>query len=330
MRRLKHFRRKDETDGPGDMLDGPEPRGRKPQPRYLDDADHDGRRGGAPRPQPRFVDADPEDAGARAPRYMEVEPPGPRVAPPQPEVNHPIADPHAVSWTGLPEVRLNVRKKAGMRMPLAGFFRDDPASKAFDLLRTRLVQTLRANRWSRIAIAAPTSGCGSTFTAVNLALSMARVPSSRTILMDLNQRDPGVADALEVGDVGDMTAYLSGKLPTSQFIMRCSKTLALGVSRRTNKNAAELLHDPAATQVLDRMTGALQPDVTIFDMPPVLQYDDLAALLPMIDGVLLVSDGTKTTARDIAECERILEGQTQLLGVILNRARRSSVQRFDA
>ena len=54
---------------------------------------------------------------------------------------------------------------------------------------------------------------------------------------------------------------------------------------------------------------------------PVLEYDDLTAFLPQVDGVLLVADGTQTTAAHLAACEKMLLGHTQLLGVVLNRAR---------
>ena len=62
-------------------------------------------------------------------------------------------------------------------------------------------------------------------------------------------------------------------------------------------------------------------DVALFDLPPVLHNDDVAAFLPQVDGVLLVSDGSQTTARHLKACEKMLAGHTQLLGVVLNRAR---------
>jgi Mrp family chromosome partitioning ATPase len=66
----------------------------------------------------------------------------------------------------------------------------------------------------------------------------------------------------------------------------------------------------------------------IYDMPPMLAFDDVSAFLPHLDGVLLVSDGTQTTARQLTECEQMLGGQVPLLGVVLNRARRSSIVRY--
>jgi MinD-like ATPase involved in chromosome partitioning or flagellar assembly len=84
---------------------------------------------------------------------------------------------------------------------------------------------------------------------------------------------------------------------------------------------ADLLHDRRTARTLDRMQDALAPDVVLYDMPAILEYDDLGAFLPQVDGVLLVADATRTLARQITECERRLEGKTHLLGIILNRTR---------
>lgn len=228
-------------------------------------------------------------------------------------------------WNLLPRVSPGVRQHFLSGAPLINFFRNDPAARAFDLLRTSLLQTLRSNGWRRIAIAAPTSGCGATFTAVNLAQSLARVPGSRTALMDINHRAPGISKLLEIDQPGDMRGFLSGDIPVEGHMMRASKTLALGLATQQTSGAAEMLHDTRCNAALSNMQQALRPDVTLFDLPPILEFDDLAAFLPQVDGVLLVVDGTHTTARQIAACERVLDGQTQLLGIILNRARKSEV-----
>ncbi|WP_145953368.1 CpsD/CapB family tyrosine-protein kinase [Oceaniglobus indicus] len=241
--------------------------------------------------------------------------------------HHPL-QPQVESWASLGEIRPRARNLRERGAPLVSFHRDGPVAKAFDLLRTRLVHTLRQHGWSRIAITAPKRGAGATFTAVNLALSLARVPGTRTILMDMNQRHPGVADALDVGGTGEMRHFLTGQTSMSDHLVRLGDTLALGLNATPYRDSADLLHDRRTALALERMQDALAPDVVLYDMPAILDYDDLGAFLPQIDGVLLVSDGTATTARQIAECERVLDGQTQLLGVILNRARGSITDRL--
>lgn len=227
------------------------------------------------------------------------------------------------TWERLRRVMPGTRKPHLQNAPLVSFYRDDPAAKAFDLLRTRLLNTLKARGWKRIAVAAPTRGCGSTFTAVNLALSLGRVPNSRTILLDLNHRDPGVADMLDLAGFGDMPGFLAGRVSMERQLLRTGETLALGLASNPDRDAAEILHDSQCAATLDHMCEELDPDVVILDLPAVLEYDDLAAILPQVDGVLLVTDGTQTSPGHLAACEKVLDNQTQLLGVVLNRARKT-------
>lgn len=226
------------------------------------------------------------------------------------------------AWDRLHRVKPGARGIGPRRAPpLVSLFRETPTARAFDLLRTRLMQTLRSQGWRRVAICAPTEGCGATFTAVNLALSLARVPGSRTVLMDMNRRDPGVAAALDIHGHGRMDAFLDGALSPVEHLLRCSDGLAVGLADAADSNAAETLHDPLCIRALDEMILTLDPDVVLYDLPAVLSHDDAAAFLPHVDAVLLVADGTRTVADEIRACEEILGEQTELLGVVLNRAR---------
>lgn len=209
-------------------------------------------------------------------------------------------------------------------------FEGTDLSRAFDLLRTRLRQTVRQNGWTNIAVASPTAGCGNTFTAINLAASLSRVPSSRTVLLDFNMRSPGIAKALgmNAAHTGGLRDFLAGDITISDFVLRASDTLAVGLGDCAYRDASEILQDPATAASLGNMRTDLRPDIVLYDMPPLLSFDDTSAFLPQLDGLLLVSDGTQTMARHLAECERILDGQVPLLGVILNRARTSSIERF--
>ena len=228
-------------------------------------------------------------------------------------------------WTSLPRVPMGAHvngKRARRSAPsLIEYFRADPIAKGFDLLRTRLMRTIRAYGWRRIAVVSPTQGCGTTFTVVNLALSLSRVPGSRTVLMDLNQRTPGVAEALGLRSTARVDRFLNAEMGLEDYLVRPAPTLAVGTTNQPCSFAAEVLHDPLTAEVLDDMIETLDPDLVLYDMPPILEYDDMAAFLSQVDGVLLVADGTKTVPSHISGCERLLEGQSQLLGVVLNRGR---------
>ena len=244
--------------------------------------------------------------------------------PAAPAVSRYFGDDRAPRWQDLPIATPG----PGGDMPLVDDHRNSAAARAFDLLRTRLRQTTLEHRWVNIAVTAPTSGCGNSFSATNLALSLSRVPGSRTVLMDMNMRSPGLAHAFDMRAPGAMSALLSGRADLGKGMLRVSDTLALGLNDRAEVNAAEILQDSATAETLLRLRASLQPEIVLYDMPPMLEHDDLSAFLPQLDGVLLISDGSQTMARHLRECERMLEGQVPLLGIVLNRARASSLPKY--
>jgi len=232
----------------------------------------------------------------------------------------------AETWAGLAGVTPDPAQLARARIVA----RDPahPATAAFDLLRTRLVQAMEDHGWRRVAITSPTGGCGKTVVAANLAFSLARRPSARAILVDLDFRRPGLAAALGIAPAGDLPALLRARGTMVAQLGRIGANLAVGLNEAPAADAAELLQEPATADILAAMVEALEPDVVLYDLPPALGRDDVTAFLPLVDGVLLVADAARTLPRDITACERAFEGRTELFGVILNRADPGSLRRY--
>jgi len=199
---------------------------------------------------------------------------------------------------------------------------EEPIATGFDILRTEVLQALRAECWNRIGVAAPTSGCGTTFTALNLACGLSRIENLRTLLVDLNQRAPGLHKAFGVPWEGRIADLLSGEVHASQYACKYSDTLGLILNAEPNRAAADILHGATAADVLADTMLTLDPSVIVYDLPPVLEYDDLSAFAPNLDAVLLVADGSRSSPDEILAAEQKLAGQVPLLGVVLNRAER--------
>lgn len=223
-------------------------------------------------------------------------------------------------WSALPSARF-AHGVTPLETQLRLTGHDRAMLRAFDDLRTQLLRTMHGAGWSRIAVVAPTAGSGASFTALNLALSIARIPDARALLMDLDQRAPHIAGMLGMRALGDMQRLLAGEVRAQDHLVKPADTLALGLACGSAQNPSEILHARRTGAVLDGILDALRPDIALYDLPPMLEHDDLEAFLPQVDGVLLVADATRTVARQITECERRLEGNTHLLGIILNRTR---------
>jgi protein-tyrosine kinase len=233
-----------------------------------------------------------------------------------PQVFTPI--PASRVWDSISPITLDAARLAGN-----GLFTQtstNPAVSVFDMLRTRLLQALREKGWQRIAITSPTHGCGKSFVAANLALSLSRLPATRTVLMDLELRRPHLAGIFGMTDAAPLREFLTGEQPLESHFRRHGRNLGLALNSEPVEDPATVLQDPDTAMALDAMIQQLQPDAVIYDLPPALLSDDVMAMIPQIDAVLLVVDGTRSTAEDIKATERMLHGHVPLLGVVLNRA----------
>lgn len=205
--------------------------------------------------------------------------------------------------------------------------RKDGAHTTFDVLRTRLLQALSEKGWKRVAITSPTQGCGKTFTAANLALSLSRQENCRTLLLDFDMRRPSLAKVLGVqnpGSIGDMLRGTKDPLTHIKRLgpntLHAGQNIAFGLNDSAESYASELLLDPRTGAALDDLEERLNPDVILFDLPPALFSDDVLALQPHLDGILLVVGGGVTTQAEIQEVESRLGEATPLLGIVLNKA----------
>ena len=74
--------------------------------------------------------------------------------------------------------------------------KNEPASWAFDLLRTQVLQKMEENNWRTLAIVSPTPETGKTVVAINLAIGIAQQTNKTAMLIDFDLRRPKVGEYL--------------------------------------------------------------------------------------------------------------------------------------
>ena len=222
------------------------------------------------------------------------------------------------AWEALPVQTLDAEHLNRHRIVSAG--KTDAAHMAFDLLRTRLAAACRSMGLRRIGITSPSKGCGKSLVSVNLAHSLGRNPGTRTVLIDLDLRAPTVGSLLGLETTMGVSNYLAGETPLQAICHRIGPSLTVLLNTRRVRDSTELLLAPSSLAALQAIDETLAPDFLLYDMPPLLGSDDVLAFLPNVDAILMVAGGGETTAADLIECERLLEGGPRYLGVVLNRA----------
>ena len=201
------------------------------------------------------------------------------------------------------------------------FERRDPVHTTFDMMRTKAVRMMRDKGWTSVGVTSPTAGCGKTTVGLNLAFSLAHQPDMRTVIMDLDLRRPAVAKHLGLTQPQSMASVLQGTRELTENFVRFGENLAIGTSARGIRSASEILQHADTGRVLAELKSQFQPDILIYDLPPMLVNDDVLAFLPHVDCVLLVAAAERSRLDEIDKCEQDLADQTNVLGVILNKCR---------
>lgn len=248
---------------------------------------------------------------AGAADVVSPEPPERRPGAPAP------ASAKALLWGALREETLDMAHLERER--ITALARADPAYVAFDILRTRILAICREKKWRRVGVTSPHKACGKSVISLNLALSVARKPDIRLALFDMDLRNPSVSRYLGLRSTRRIRSWLDGETTDEEHLVRIGGNLILGLNNVREPDSAEVMHSPVAFASLTSFATRYEPDLIVFDMPPLLVGDDAMGFLPALDGVLLIAAAGATRPKDIDECEKLLEGQGELIGVVLNK-----------
>lgn len=243
-----------------------------------------------------------------------VSPAGPSTEPSATEPS--AAQARAAAWAALKPAGIDQTRLRRKRIVA---FAGGADAVPFDMMRTKVLQQMRANGWKRLAITSPSPACGKSTIALNLAFSLARQAEMRTILAELDLRHPTLKTILGLRDTHSLSRVLEGGGDFADVALRYGEGLALAVNDGQVRQAAELLQSSSVPAVLAAIETRYTPDLMIFDMPPMLMSDDVMGFMGQVDAVLLVAAAETTTTKEIDACERELAAQTNVMGVVLNK-----------
>ena len=221
-------------------------------------------------------------------------------------------------WDALEKIQLKPARMRRNRLVMDG---KTPERGAFDMLRTRLLTMMQKENWRRVAVTSPTMACGKSTTTLNLALALSRMPDIRTIVIETDMRRPSMAKMLGVKGEHSVFDLFAGRANFSEMAVRIGSNVALAMNHGVARNPAELLHGQSTPALLRMIEETYQPDVVLFDMPPMLQSDDALGFIQNVDCAVLIALAESTTLSQVDVCEAELAQHTNVAGVVLNRCR---------
>jgi protein-tyrosine kinase len=199
----------------------------------------------------------------------------------------------------------------------------------FDILRTKTQLLMRKNGWSRLAITSPTAACGKTTIACNIALGFSRQTDLRVILLEMDLRRPSLARMLGMQPHEDITDVMAGKTDFARQAIRISDNVAVSMAHKPSPDPTSIFLRQQTRDALAEMERVYQPDIVLFDLPPLLSGDDTRAFLKEVDCAMIVARAGSSSVSQIDVCEREVSEQTNVLGVVLNHCRYGSDDAYE-
>lgn len=194
-----------------------------------------------------------------------------------------------------------------------------PASWAFDVLRTQVLQTMDQKGWRTVAVTSPTMESGKTVVAVNLAIGIAQQTNRTSLLVDFDLRRPRVAKALGLEAAVSLNQVLTGAVLVEQALVNPGiPRLVVLPTQQAMTGSAEVLGSRRVEELVGELRGRYTDRVVVLDLPPVLAADDVMAILPRVDCVLMVIGNGTSTRKEVEEAMSRIP-KDQLLGVVLNK-----------
>lgn len=191
---------------------------------------------------------------------------------------------------------------------------------SYRMLRTRVLQTMRNNGWTSVAVTGPASGCGKTLTAINLAVSLAMEVTHTVLLVDLDLRKPTVHKYFNYEPELGLSDYLTSDIPLHKLLFTPSiDRLVVLPGRSALPNSAEMLRSPRMISLVNELKTRYPDRLVVFDLPPILAADDALAFSPYTDCFLMVAESGGTKKYDLQKAFEILKN-TPLVGTVLNKS----------
>src|SRR5689334_8134576 len=192
------------------------------------------------------------------------------------------------------------------------------AAEAYRVLRTSVLLSAAGQPPKTVLITSGQPGEGKTTTAINTAISLAQLGAS-VLIIDCDLRRPTTHKVLGVDHLQGLSTYLSqAQVTLDEVIQKLPiENLSLLPCGPIPPNPAELIISERMKEMLGELS--LRYDHIIIDSPPLINVTDPVILSTMVDGVILVVHGGKST-RDIVRRARqeLATVGAKIFGVVLN------------
>lgn len=156
---------------------------------------------------------------------------------------------------------------------------------------------------------------GKTTVSTNTAVTWAQAGKS-VLYVDADMRRSTAQSTFRLSNGHGLSTILaSAEQPKDVVQKTFVENLEVLTAGPTPPNPAELLNSKRMASLIEWMRNNY--DIVVLDVPPIMSVSDAQVLLPLIDGVVLVTMFNKTMKVSLKRTVEVLElGNTKILGIV--------------
>ncbi len=195
-------------------------------------------------------------------------------------------------------------------------------AEQYKKLRVNILKLTEKEFLNTLLITSPEIGEGKTLTAINLAVTMAKEIDYTVLLVDADLKHPTIHKYLGLEVKYGLSDYLMGKVKISDVMIKTGvgKLIFLPAGSPTD-NSSELLSSDRMKKLIYEMKYRYNDRYIIFDSAPILVTSDTISLSNLVDGLLIVMQGGRTTLKTAEKALSLING-ANILGVVFNNVPR--------
>jgi capsular exopolysaccharide synthesis family protein len=196
-----------------------------------------------------------------------------------------------------------------------------PIAEAYRHLRTSLLLSLAGQPPKTILVTSSQPSEGKTTTAANIATTLAQT-GVEVLVVDCDLRRPRIHVHFNASNAQGVTNYLAGETNLDALLQSFDKLPNLKVlaSGPVPPNPAELLGSDEMRKLLNVLSERFTH--IIIDSPPAISFTDASILSTMVDGVMLVVQGGRSSRAVVRRAkQQLVDVGANIFGVVLNNVK---------
>ena len=200
-------------------------------------------------------------------------------------------------------------------------------AEAYRHLRTSVLLSTAGRPPKTILVTSSVPSEGKTTTAINTAITLAQT-GAKVLIIDADMRRPRLHSIFDVEKTRGLSSILSSEMNEQEIL---SIVIPMAVEQSQNglflltagpipPNPAELI----GSEQMRRLVSVFEPafDYIVIDSPPIASFTDGVLLSSLVDGVLLVVHGGRSSRDVVRRSQQLLmDIGAKIFGVVLNNVR---------